>query len=45
MSNRFGFLGVIVLLVLLFVWSSFFIVNEREQAIVLRFGEIQKVEK
>ena len=45
MSNRFGFLGVIALLVLLFVWSSFFIVNEREQAIVLRFGEIQKVEK
>ncbi len=45
MGNRFGFLGVLVVLVLLFIWSSFFIVNEREQAIVLRFGEIQRVEQ
>ena len=45
MGNRFGlFLGVIGV-VLLTLWSAFFIVDEREQAIVLRFGEIVRVEK
>ena len=44
MGNRFGmFLGLIGLIVLT-VWSAFFVVNEREQAIVLRFGEIVRVE-
>ncbi|HWT30817.1 MAG TPA: protease modulator HflC [Propylenella sp.] len=32
-----------VLVVLFLVYSSIFIVNEREQAIVLRFGEIKRV--
>ncbi|OCW55696.1 protease modulator HflC [Hoeflea olei] len=43
MGNRLpliiGLLAVIVFL----VWSSVFVVNEREQAIVVRFGEIQDV--
>ena len=43
MANRFGILGIFVALILFLVWSSIFIVNEREQAIVLRFGEIQSV--
>ncbi len=44
MGNRFGmFLGLIGLIVVT-VWSAFFVVNEREQAIVLRFGEIVRVE-
>ncbi|MEE9315059.1 MAG: protease modulator HflC [Rhizobiaceae bacterium] len=37
------FVAVIGLIGLL-IWSSVFVVNEREQAIVLRFGEIVKVE-
>ncbi|MEF2073551.1 protease modulator HflC [Consotaella aegiceratis] len=45
MSNRFyGALIVIVAAVLL-LWNSIFIVNEKEQAIVLRFGEIRRVVK
>lgn len=44
MSNRASiFLGLIAAALLL-VWSSVFIVSEREQAIVLRFGEIKRVE-
>ncbi|MDZ7600659.1 MAG: protease modulator HflC [Hoeflea sp.] len=43
MANRLpiilGLLAVIVFL----VWSSIFVVNEREQAIVVRFGQIQDV--
>lgn len=43
MGNRLplilGLLAVIVFL----VWSSLFVVNERQQAIVVRFGEIQSV--
>lgn len=45
MGNRFGlFLGAIVVVVMT-LWSAFFIVDEREQAIVLRFGEIVRVER
>ena len=44
MGNRSGFLFGIIGLVALMVWSSVFIVNEREQAIVLRFGKIIRVE-
>ena len=45
MGNRLGlFLGIIAV-VLITLWSAFFVVNEREQAIVLRFGEIVRVEK
>ena len=43
MMNRVYGLGAIVLAVLLVLWSSVFVVNEREQAIVLRFGQIQRV--
>ena len=44
MGNRFGLILGAIGLVLLTLWSAFFIVNEREQAIVLRFGEIVRVE-
>jgi len=44
MGNRFGMILGLIGLVVLTVWSAFFVVNEREQAIVLRFGEIVRVE-
>ncbi len=44
MSNRLGVLLGAIGVVLFILWSSAFVVNEREQAIVLRFGEIQRVE-
>jgi len=43
MSNRAIAIGVVVLAVLFLAYSSIFVVNEREQAIVLRFGEIVDV--
>jgi modulator of FtsH protease HflC len=43
MANRLGLLAGAALLALFFIYSSIFIVNEREQAIVLRFGEIVDV--
>ena len=43
MSNRFYGILVLVAAGLFVLWSSLFVVNEREQAIVLRFGEIQRV--
>ena len=43
MSNRF-YAGLLAFAVVLFiVWSSVFVVNEREQAVVIRFGQIQRV--
>jgi len=44
MSNRLTAILGAVAVVILLLWSSFFVVNEREQAIVLRFGEIVRVE-
>ncbi|WP_157015790.1 protease modulator HflC [Mesorhizobium xinjiangense] len=44
MSNRLPIIVVAIGLLLLLVYSSLFVVNERQQAIVLRFGEIVKVE-
>ena len=44
MGNRSGFLFGIIGLVALMVWGAVFVVNEREQAIVLRFGKIIRVE-
>ncbi len=41
--NRLPLIGVIAAVILLLVYSSIFVVNEREQAIVLRFGEIVDV--
>jgi membrane protease subunit HflC len=43
MANRLPIIGVILAVILLLVYSSIFVVNEREQAIVLRFGEIVDV--
>ncbi len=44
MSNRLPIIAVIAAILLFLGYSSIFVVNEREQAIVLRFGEIVKVE-
>jgi len=43
MNNRLPIIGVIVVAVLFLLYSSVFVVNQREQAIVLRFGEIVDV--
>jgi membrane protease subunit HflC len=43
MANRLPIIGVIVAVILLLIYSAIFVVNEREQAIVLRFGEIVDV--
>lgn len=41
--NRLPLIGVIAAVIAFLVYSSIFVVNEREQAIVLRFGEIVDV--
>ncbi|MBE7184954.1 MAG: protease modulator HflC [Methylobacterium mesophilicum] len=43
LDNRLPLFGIGALVALFLVWSSIFVVNEREQAIVLRFGEIVDV--
>ncbi|WP_313612621.1 SPFH domain-containing protein, partial [Agrobacterium sp.] len=43
MSNRLSAILVFIGLVLFFGYSSVFVVNERQQAIVVRFGQIQDV--
>ncbi|WIJ26545.1 protease modulator HflC [Devosia sp. RR2S18] len=43
MNNRLIILGVVVLAALYVLFSSVYVVNEREQAIVLRFGEITEI--
>ena len=43
MSNRLSIIGVFAAIMLFLIWSSIFVVNERQQAIVLRFGEIVDV--
>ena len=43
-SNRIIAIAIAAVLFLILLFNSFFIVNEREQAIVLRFGQIQDVE-
>ena len=43
MGNRLPFIGGLLAVVIFLLWSSVFVVNEREQAIVVRFGEIQSV--
>lgn len=45
MTNRLPIIGVVVAVLLFLGWSSIFVVNERQQAIVLRFGEIVDVKK
>ncbi|MEZ5792006.1 MAG: protease modulator HflC [Nitratireductor sp.] len=41
--NRLPIFGILAAIVIFFGYNSIFVVNEREQAIVLRFGEIQDV--
>jgi len=43
MNNRLIVIGVVILAALYILFSSIYVVNEREQAIVLRFGEITEV--
>jgi len=43
MANRLPIIGVLLAVIAFIVWSSIFVVNERQQAIVVRFGEIQDV--
>ncbi len=43
MSNRLPFLAIIGAVILFLAYSSIFVVNARQQAIVLRFGEIVDV--
>jgi membrane protease subunit HflC len=43
MSNRIVIAGGAVLVLLFLVYSSFFVVNQRQQAIVIRFGQITDV--
>ncbi|HEY0920905.1 protease modulator HflC [Devosia sp.] len=43
--NRLIILGVVVLGALYILFSSIYVVNEREQAIVMRFGQITDVKK
>lgn len=45
MSNRLPIIAVIAAILLFIGYSSIFVVNEREQAIVLRFGEIVDVKE
>jgi membrane protease subunit HflC len=42
-SNRIAIMGAVVLAILLLIYSSFFVVNQRQQAIVIRFGQITDV--
>jgi modulator of FtsH protease HflC len=43
MANRFTSLLIVLAVVVLALWSSLFVVREGTQAIVTRFGEIQRV--
>tara|TARA_R110002020_G_scaffold36134_4_gene108617 strand:- start:1115 stop:2137 length:1023 start_codon:yes stop_codon:yes gene_type:complete len=43
MANRLPLIIGLLAVVIFLAWSSIFVVNEREQAIVVRFGEIQSV--
>jgi membrane protease subunit HflC len=43
MANRLPIIGIVVLVILFILYSSVFVVNAKQQAIVLRFGEIVDV--
>ena len=43
MGSRLPAILIVIGVLLFIVYSSVFVVNEREQAIVVRFGEIQDV--
>ncbi|WP_129408589.1 protease modulator HflC [Marinitoga lauensis] len=42
-TTKFTILGIIAVIVILFITTSLFIVNQEQQAVVLRFGQIKKV--
>jgi len=44
MANRLPIIAVICAIILFLLYSSIFVVNARQQAIVMRFGEIVQVE-
>jgi len=44
-ANRFPLIAAVIAVAAFLLYSSIYVVNEREQAIVLRFGEIQDVKK
>ncbi len=41
--SRLSIIGIAIAVIAIIAYNSFFVVNEREQAIVVRFGEIQDV--
>jgi membrane protease subunit HflC len=43
MTNRIALAGGAILVLLFLIYSSFFVVNQRQQAIVIRFGQITDV--
>jgi len=43
MANRLPLIGIVIAVIVFLVYSSLFVVNERQQAIILRFGEIVDV--
>jgi modulator of FtsH protease HflC len=43
MTNRIAIAGGAILVLLFLIYSSFFVVNQRQQAIVIRFGQITDV--
>ena len=45
MANRLPIIGAVVIVLALLIYGSIFVVNERQQAIVLRFGEIVDVKR
>lgn len=45
MANRFPFIFGALLVIAFVVYSSVFVVNERQQALVLRFGDIKRIIK
>jgi len=45
MRNRMPFILVVVAIIGYLLFNSIFVVNERDQAIVMRFGEIKRIEK
>ncbi len=45
MANRLPFIAIVLAAILFLIFSSIFVVNERQQAIVLRFGEIVDVKR
>ena len=43
MSSRLPLVAIVAAILLFLAWSSIYVVNARQQAIVLRFGEIVDV--